>query len=346
MRTLTTAALTAALILTPTAALATDRDVKVCYGEPVLVTPAIDAVEAVAPVVEIVEHPATFKDVMTDPGQPATETTYKEVLVKEATPAQPEQSFIRYTYQKETKTTREHKHGKVEHVSDWSWWAPASYKTSDGARPAVLETGLHATWTDGPWTYTRAYRYVPNGAEKKVITREAAPGTDAVYETVVDVPGLPYVAPTFETVIDGDAWVETVTVTEGRDAVAAIPAVYDTPIIDCPKEEEPSVPTEPVIVVPSPGPVNPAPKPSDEPTPVPSQPSTPPTPSSPGSDPTPSPSPQTSSAVETPNSSPTTPRPELAETGLNGGHASLAIALIAAGVGAVMVSRSLIRRRP
>lgn len=246
--------LAAGLVFVGAPAMATETTppaFEVCYGEDILVSPAVEAIPAQDAVVGIIEHEATYKDVVTNPGQPFIETTYKQITVQEATPAQPEEFYTKYQYVKQTKTVRTHKNGKVEQVSDWSNWTPTSVQWSQ-TNPAVLETGRHATWSDGPWNYVRDYRYVPSGKTEKVVTKPAVPGTGAVYETVVDVPGQEYIAPTVETVVDVAAWTETVTI---KEAVAAVPgkdAVHEKVAIDCPEIVAPPVVDSPVTPVPVP----------------------------------------------------------------------------------------------
>lgn len=187
---------------------------EICYGEPIPGTPEIPAVPAVPAVTELVVD----------------------------VPAQAAEYSKSYEYNKQTKTTRTHKHGKVELVSDWSWWAGNAPKYSD-TNPEVLESGHHGSWSEGPWDYERVYRYVSTGKVTETLVKEAVAAT---YKEIIITPAV--------------------------DEIPAVPATPDIPVvIDCPVVVDPPVdppveePTdpEPPVVVPDPpvvAPVVPAPE--------------------------------------------------------------------------------------
>lgn len=363
------------------------------YGE-VIVTPGVPAVDAVEEVshqeyifertVVVQEYvpgtpaiPAEIGTRIVTPEIPYSPAEYRTVIVEPAVPAQAEESYTRHQYNKQTRTVREHKHGKVEQVSDWSWWAGNPPKWSKET-PAVLESGLHGTWTEGPWTYTRTYRYVATGVTEKVVTKAAVPGKDAVTRQELvkaEQPYVPAVTEEYEitpaipavdeipelTDVERTEWVREAPVGAGWEvvderkvvdveAVEGVPAVdpivdtvITTPEVTCP--EEPVDPTDPPTEPEEPTtPVDPTEPPKEEP-------STPTTPVTPQPQPQPSstPSAPTSVAPVKAASKPSAPQakastqPEgLAHTGAEATLAFVAGGLVTAGGTALVLSR---RRR-
>lgn len=200
----------------------------------VVTTPAVEAVA------EVSHQEYRFQRTVIDqpyvPGTPAVPAKTEPYLISEAVPAQAEEAYTRYQYNKQTMTVREHKHGKVEHVSDWSWWAGNAPRWSN-TNPGVLESGLHGVWTEGPWTYTRTYRYVATDVTEKVVTKPAVPGKDAVWGTREISPAIPAVPETPEVShVETTDWVREAPAGEGwvqiderkvvdAEAVAGVPEV-------------------------------------------------------------------------------------------------------------------------
>lgn len=242
-----------------------------CRTESVLVTPAVPATPDTYKDVENPDYipaiPAVEEVKELRPVKDAVPAVYETVIVIPAIPAQAEEGYTRYQYQKQVKgVIQERKNAnsawKDKGTFDWQWYANVSLKWSDRSVD-VLESGDHSSafaQQGNSRKVSTNYRYVKNGVTEYVKTKDAVPGVpavteqrlvteaqDAVYEWVVVVEGKP------EVPAQGEPTISVVDV----PGAPGTPAVYeDRQVGDCDeppvKPDDPEFPLIPPHVTPEP----------------------------------------------------------------------------------------------